>query len=64
MALDSHSKFRLEKLSEMGMVNDRAPMLLEGLRVLDLTEGDAMISVGILADLGADVIKVEKPSGS
>jgi benzylsuccinate CoA-transferase BbsE subunit len=37
---------------------------LEGYRVLDLTEGGCLICGRILADLGADVIKVEKPGGS
>ena len=38
--------------------------LLEPYRVLDLTEGGVQICGRILADLGADVIKVEPPDGS
>jgi crotonobetainyl-CoA:carnitine CoA-transferase CaiB-like acyl-CoA transferase len=37
--------------------------LLEKLRVLDLTDEKASFCSKILADLGADVIKVEKPGG-
>lgn len=33
-------------------------------RILDLTEGGCMIGGRILADLGADVIKIEQPGGS
>lgn len=33
-------------------------------RILDLTEGGCMIGARVLADLGADVIKIEPPSGS
>jgi crotonobetainyl-CoA:carnitine CoA-transferase CaiB-like acyl-CoA transferase len=38
--------------------------MLAPYRVLDLTEGGCMISGKILADLGADVIKIEPPGGS
>ena len=38
--------------------------LLAGLRVLDLCGGDADAVTRLLADLGADVIKVEPPGGS
>ncbi len=38
--------------------------LLAGLRVLDLTDGDADPVTRLLADLGADVLKVEAPTGS
>ena len=38
--------------------------LLEPYRVLDLTEGGTQICGKILADLGADVIKVEPTDGS
>jgi crotonobetainyl-CoA:carnitine CoA-transferase CaiB-like acyl-CoA transferase len=33
-------------------------------RVLDLTEGGCLLGGRLLADLGADVIKVEAPHGS
>ncbi|MFC1919490.1 CaiB/BaiF CoA transferase family protein [Chloroflexota bacterium] len=39
-------------------------LLLEPYKVLDLTEGGFMISGKILADLGANVIKIEPPWGS
>lgn len=37
--------------------------LLEGFRALDLTDEGGLLCGKILADLGADVIKVEKPGG-
>jgi len=43
---------------------NKTESLLKPLRVLDLTEGGCMIAGKILADLGADVIKVEPPDGS
>ncbi|MGB3893185.1 MAG: CoA transferase, partial [Mycolicibacter sinensis] len=39
-------------------------MLLESVRVLDLAGGDADAVTRLLADLGADVLKVEPPGGS
>jgi crotonobetainyl-CoA:carnitine CoA-transferase CaiB-like acyl-CoA transferase len=39
-------------------------MLLDDFNVLDLTDGGSMICGKVLADLGADVIKVEPPIGS
>lgn len=39
-----------------------APPLV-GVRVLDLAEGEAALAGKILADLGADVVKVEPPGG-
>lgn len=39
-------------------------MLLSELRVLDLCDGDADAVTRLLADLGADVLKVEPPGGS
>ena len=38
--------------------------LLAGLRVLDLSAGEADLTSRLLADLGADVLKVEPPGGS
>lgn len=39
-------------------------MALSPYRILDLTEGTILIGAKLLADLGADVIKIEKPGGS
>src|SRR4051794_6112758 len=40
-----------------------APGALSPYRVLDLTEGTLSLCGKLLADLGADVIKIEKPGG-
>jgi crotonobetainyl-CoA:carnitine CoA-transferase CaiB-like acyl-CoA transferase len=40
-----------------------APRLLEGLRVVDLSGEPAALTGRILADLGADVVKIEPPGG-
>lgn len=37
--------------------------LLESIRILDLTDEKGLLCARILADLGADVIKIEKPGG-
>lgn len=37
--------------------------MLEGLRALDLTDETGFLCGKLLADLGVDVIKVEKPGG-
>jgi len=46
----------------MGKRNETC-LLLEGLRVLDLTDEKGLLCGKVLGDLGADVIKVEKPGG-
>jgi crotonobetainyl-CoA:carnitine CoA-transferase CaiB-like acyl-CoA transferase len=38
--------------------------LLEGYRALDLTEGGCLLCGQIFAEMGVDVIKIEKPGGS
>jgi crotonobetainyl-CoA:carnitine CoA-transferase CaiB-like acyl-CoA transferase len=38
--------------------------LLPKIRILDLTEGGCMLGGRLLADTGADVIKIERPGGS
>jgi crotonobetainyl-CoA:carnitine CoA-transferase CaiB-like acyl-CoA transferase len=45
------------------MEKDHAHSLLEVYRVLDLCDDKGMFAGKILADMGADVIKVEKPGG-
>jgi benzylsuccinate CoA-transferase BbsE subunit len=42
----------------------REETMLDGYRVLDLTEGGYLLGGQILGDLGADVIKIETPGGS
>jgi crotonobetainyl-CoA:carnitine CoA-transferase CaiB-like acyl-CoA transferase len=42
----------------------RHPGRLAGTRVVDLTEGRGLFAGKVLADLGADVIMVERPEGS
>jgi benzylsuccinate CoA-transferase BbsE subunit len=46
------------------MYNQEAKSALPGYRILDLTGGGCMLGGRLLADLGADVIKIEPPWGS
>ncbi len=46
------------------ILKQETPSLLAPYRVLDLTEGGCLIGGKTLADLGADVIKIEPPGGS
>lgn len=40
-----------------------APRALEGVRVLDLTDSSCVYATKVLADLGAEVIRIEPPAG-
>ena len=46
------------------MTKQTLQLALEPYRVLDLTEGGNMIGARFLGDMGADVIKIERPDGS
>jgi len=46
------------------MTSEKVEAILEGYRVLDLTEDGCMLCGRVLGDLGADVIKIEPPAGS
>jgi crotonobetainyl-CoA:carnitine CoA-transferase CaiB-like acyl-CoA transferase len=48
----------------MSEANKERPGPLVGLRVLDLTEERGLYAGKVLADLGADVVLIEKPQGS
>ena len=50
-------------MSKAGAASPTQP-LLASLRVLDLCDSDAEAATRLLADLGADVLKVEPPGGS
>ncbi|MCW0215809.1 MAG: CoA transferase [Pseudonocardia sp.] len=41
-----------------------ADLPLDGIRIVDLTDGPAAVTTRLLADLGADVVRVEPPCGS
>jgi crotonobetainyl-CoA:carnitine CoA-transferase CaiB-like acyl-CoA transferase len=44
--------------------SDHGPGALSGYRILDLCDAPGVLCTKILADLGADVIKVEPPAGN
>lgn len=44
-------------------MSERPPRALDGLRVLDLTDESGHLAGRILADLGAEVLKIEPPGG-
>ena len=48
----------------MSETNKERPGPLAGLRILDLTEERGLYAGKVLADLGADVVLLEKPEGS
>jgi crotonobetainyl-CoA:carnitine CoA-transferase CaiB-like acyl-CoA transferase len=45
-------------------MNDNYASALGNIKVLDLTEGRGLYTGKLLADFGADVVKIEKPTGS
>ena len=47
----------------MMQVRDQRDSLLEGIRILDLADEKASFCTKLLADMGASVIKVERPGG-
>src|SRR4030067_1933726 len=44
-------------------MNEEKENLLSGMRILDLADEKASFCSKLLADLGADVVKIEKPEG-
>src|SRR5512145_1505201 len=55
---------RMERQHEHGKFPPPAPGALAGYRVLDLCSDAGMLCTKIMADLGADVITIEPPTGS
>ena len=51
-------------MKRMNKDNQDTKSALTPYLILDLTEGGCMIGSRLLADLGADVIKIEPPGGS
>ncbi len=45
------------------MTSNALPGLIDGVRVLDLTDAKGQLAGKVLADMGADVVKVEPPAG-
>lgn len=45
------------------MTTSNLPGLIEGFRILDLTDARGQLAGKVLADMGADVLKVEPPAG-
>src|SRR5215470_17399538 len=51
-------------LAGMSMMVEERPAMLSPYRVLDLTDERGLLCGRILADLGADVIQIEPPTGN
>jgi benzylsuccinate CoA-transferase BbsE subunit len=60
-----HSKYRKNNLTEGQIIFDKEKedSVLSPYRVLDLTDEKGLLCGKILGDLGADVIKIERPGG-
>src|SRR5579862_3271775 len=53
-----------EELTTEQLTTDRRRLPLEGTRVLDMAEEKGELCGRLLADLGAEVVRVEPPGGS
>ncbi len=60
---DGFSVFERLRTDMPNLMKEESDMLLSVYRVLDLCDDKGMFAGKILADMGADVIKVEKPGG-